>query len=81
MEMVGSLPNLGRIRLETEEAELEYLKNFVEKSVKESEELDRIDEDVNCKGADDDILDVEYDRDTPLDDIIGMIEKSKRKKR
>ena len=77
MEMVGSLPNLGRIRLEAEEAELEYLEKYVEQLVRESKKLDAIDE----NKTNDDLLDLEYDKDTPLDDIIGMIEKSRRKKR
>ena len=79
MEIVGALPDPGRIRVDEEKGEEEYWKNYREQIAREIEELDALDEKEvvgECKEQDYDIL---GDKMLSLDEKIMMIEKLKKK--
>ena len=74
MEMIGGLPVLGSIEEETDMVEFIQNDKIVETVVRESKELDASYEDIAQEETDDDINHIEFARDTPLDEVIKVIE-------
>jgi hypothetical protein len=80
MEIVGALPNPGRIRIEVEKTEWDLDMDFIERAVRESEELDALYQKEKSKEWNE--VDYEFLRDESLslDDKIKLIENEKLKK-